>query len=374
MRSLGAGGAATIAIGYGVVSDIASPAERGGYVGIALIGPNAATAIGPVLGGVLTEHPSWRWTFWFLVISSGLSLLLIALFLPETSRFIVGNGSRPVTGLERSIISHIQLRRIRNHNREDPERPLEDRPDEPVRRGFHIPNPLVSLKILWAKDAILITFINGIYYMNFSCLQASLSTLAIKIYGYSELEAGLLYLPFGIGSILDTNCAGVVMNYDYRVTARNHNITIDKKSGDDLRKFPIQKARFRSIWYFISLVGICTTGYGWSLQARTHISVPLILQFIIGMGIAFTFNMCGTLLTDLHPKSPASAMAANNFVRCSLAGIGLAFLQPMLDAVDVGWTFTFFGIVSWACLGTAGLEWRFGKAWADSIRERGIER
>jgi hypothetical protein len=29
---------ATIAIGYGVVSDIASPSERGGYVGTVLLG------------------------------------------------------------------------------------------------------------------------------------------------------------------------------------------------------------------------------------------------------------------------------------------------------------------------------------------------
>ena len=29
---------ATIAIGYGVVSDIASPSERGGYVGAVLLG------------------------------------------------------------------------------------------------------------------------------------------------------------------------------------------------------------------------------------------------------------------------------------------------------------------------------------------------
>jgi hypothetical protein len=41
-----AGGSATIAIGYGVVADIAAPAERGGYVGAALIGPNAAQSIG----------------------------------------------------------------------------------------------------------------------------------------------------------------------------------------------------------------------------------------------------------------------------------------------------------------------------------------
>lgn len=59
------------------------------------------------------------------------------------------------------------------------------------------------------------------------------------------------------------------MNRDYRLTARDHKILINSISGDDLTNFPIEKARFRSIWYYISLSGICTTGYGWALLSRT---------------------------------------------------------------------------------------------------------
>jgi hypothetical protein len=80
--------------------------------------------------------------------------------------------------------------------------------------------------------------------------------------------------------------------------------------------------------------------------------------------------MCGTLLTDLHPKSPATAQAANNVVRCSLASGGLALLQLILDKVGVGWTFTLFGGVSLGCLGIAWLEWYHGKKWRDGIKER----
>lgn len=72
--------------------------------------------------------------------------------------------------------------------------------------------------------------------------------------------------------------------------------------------FPIEKARFKSIWYHISAVGVCTIGYGWVLQARIvrilrfgiieealrvtqHMSIALILQFIIGCATAITFNV-----------------------------------------------------------------------------------
>jgi len=62
--------------------------------------------------------------------------------------------------------------------------------------------------------------------------------------------------------------AGKIMNRDYRLTARDHNIVINATSGDDLTDFPIEKARFRSIWYSISVSGICTIGYGWALHSK----------------------------------------------------------------------------------------------------------
>jgi hypothetical protein len=58
------------------------------------------------------------------------------------------------------------------------------------------------------------------------------------------------------------------MNHDYRVTARRYAITIDTVGGDDLTTFPIQKARFRSIWYSISVAGAGTAGYGWALHSK----------------------------------------------------------------------------------------------------------
>jgi len=84
--------------------------------------------------------------------------------------------------------------------------------------------------------------------------------------------------------------------------------------------------------------------------------------------------MCGTLLIDIHPKSPAAAQAANNIVRCLLAGLGLAVLDLILRSIGVGWTFTLLGGVSAACLGIAWLEWTFGKRWRDELREKGIVR
>ncbi len=64
------------------------------------------------------------------------------------------------------------------------------------------------------------------------------------------------------------------MDRDYHLTARHHNIVINTTSGDALIDFPIEKARFRNIWYTIVATGVCTTAYGWATQYRAVPSFP----------------------------------------------------------------------------------------------------
>lgn len=160
-----------------------------------------APTVGPILGGVIGATIGWRWIFWFLSIVSGVCLLLIILTLPETARNIVGNGSIAPSPLYRLPITNIMGK---SHARTDG-------PDSEVTRksGWHVPNPMACLKVLSRKDTFIVVTAGGIIYMAYSCMQASLSTLCIKIYGLGQLEAGLIYLPFGFGSIAMTCVSGM---------------------------------------------------------------------------------------------------------------------------------------------------------------------
>ena len=193
-----AGSSGTIALGYGVIADIAPPSERGLYVGIVLCGPNVAPSLGPVLGGVLADCAGWRWIFWFLCILGGICLLIICLFLPETARSVVGNGSIPATGVNQDLISKF---RGRHSEESSPTRLL-------PKKRLKIFNPIACLTIMFYKDNATIFLANGIFYMIYCCIQASLSSSFISIYHYRELEAGLIYLPFGFGCLLASYAAG----------------------------------------------------------------------------------------------------------------------------------------------------------------------
>lgn len=159
----------------------------------------------------MVQLPGWRWIFWFLAISSGLCLLMITTFLPETSRYIVGTGSRKATSIHRPLLTWFQPSALlpRHEESANVEKTQSELALLPERRQLRIPNPLASLRLLWAKDTALITSIYGIYYMNFSCLQASLSSILINVYRISELKAGLAYLPFGIGSCIGSYLSGM---------------------------------------------------------------------------------------------------------------------------------------------------------------------
>ena len=193
------------------------------------------------------------------------------LTLPETARGVVGNG----------ILEPPPLSRLPHTACVRPRESLEPMHCPRPKRQRSFPNPLTSLGLLLGKDNAVVVFAGAFLYMTFCCLPASLGTLFIEIYHLNELQAGLIYLPFGLGCTLAALASGKLIDRDYRKTAESHNLPIDRIRGDDLRTFPIEQARLRSV--FVPLVAsvLSVIGFGWALDNHT---VGLV---IIGRSNAF---------------------------------------------------------------------------------------
>ena len=340
LQSVGSSG--TIALAYGVIADVAPPHERGGYVGNAHIGFNSATSLGPVVGGLLTGKFGWRSIFWLLAMFSGIVFIALLILLPETSRNLVGNGNIQAIGIDKSFTDRLRKKKM----------PVSSKTMPKPRMKF--PNILPCLRLIFYKDTAIVLFSNAVFYMKYSCIQASLAPLLQDTYGLGTLEVGFCYLAFGSATAIASYGVGKSADYDYQQVARTHHLVIDRARGDDLSKFPIEKARLRTVWLYIFISATATLGYGWTLEHRTHLATPLSMQFLIGLAVTGVFNVCNTLVVDLHSDQAATASASVSITRCASAAAGVSVLQLLLDAIGLGWTFT---IIAGLCYGIAPLLW-----------------
>jgi MFS family permease len=258
-----------------MVADVALPKERAGFFGILTIGPMVGPTIGPIIGGGLADKLGWRAIFWFMCIASGTCALLMVLFLPETLRSIVGNGSITPRPFLRPLVPIV---------------------------GRNLPPSVISsekaqqraavnpFKLLTYIDVDIILFFNGIIYAVFYAVTASTSTLFKEAYPHlTETDLGLAYIPMGVGMIIGSFSTGRLLDREYKALRRKYDErkARDKENqqklenqGDTEDDFRIELARMRTMPIFLFLYIATLLGYGWALEKKVNMSVPLILQFI----------------------------------------------------------------------------------------------
>ncbi|MFI1676585.1 DHA2 family efflux MFS transporter permease subunit [Streptomyces sp. NPDC020607] len=85
----GLGGGGLMVLSMAIVGDLVSPRERGKYQGLFGAVFGATSVLGPLLGGLFTEHLSWRWVFYV-----NLPIGVIALVVIATTLHIPVRGTR----------------------------------------------------------------------------------------------------------------------------------------------------------------------------------------------------------------------------------------------------------------------------------------
>ncbi|KAJ9650128.1 hypothetical protein H2198_010555 [Neophaeococcomyces mojaviensis] len=347
LQSCGSSG--LVALNQGTIADVVTSAERGKYISITSISSVLGPSIAPIAGGLLAQHLGWHSIFWFLLILSGVYFVPLILFFPETARSIVGDGTIKPPVWNRTLMEIV--RKHHNKSLTDPEQVSSSNEAEAVQRKAatakrHI-NPLATLSVVTDPETALILAATGIAYAGFYCVNTSLTVQFHAIYNLSTSLQGLLFLPQTVGSILAAITNSKLLDRQYKVHATRAGVPVDKKKQIDIvtSVMPIERARLEVAVPMFVASCIAVMIYGWLLEARVNIAGPIVMLGVIGYTALAGFSALSVLIIDLHRRTPATASAANSLVRCLLGAGASAVINPMIEAMGVGWCFTLVGLL-----------------------------
>lgn len=282
LRALQAvGSASTVALGAGVISDLIHASERGGFMGSFSALAGIGTAFGPVLGGVFAEYTGWHGIFWFLLGLSATMLFLIFLFIPETHRAIVEDGSYPISRIWQPPFRFLLP---------PPAEVQNDVKSEAPKIKVDILGPL---RIMKEPEVLCCTAYVGICFAVWQMHIIAASTQYHREYELTDLQIGLTYIANGAGCLIGSYTTGRLLDFDYKkqmkkeaaVRATDLEKTADGEESDAdipheverLEKARIKPLRVPIILYICSVIG-----FGWSISTESHVAVPIILSFFVG--------------------------------------------------------------------------------------------
>ncbi|KAN0115479.1 MFS general substrate transporter [Hyaloscypha variabilis] len=350
------GSSGTAVLSSAIVSDVATRQQRGSYIGLAALGSSMGPALGPLIGGLLNQFLGWRAIFWFLTIYGGVMLLVYVLFMPETCRNIVGNGSIPPQRWNRPLIAYLKAGRF---NSTEPES------SAPLRSSKKRPGILSSIPIILEKESFLIMFYGGIVYAGYMLIITGLPQQLASTYHFNSVQVGLCYLPIGFGPLLIRPIIGRIMDANFRRHARKIGVEIVENRQQNIDNFPIERARLEVSLACVYLSSAAVIPYGWVMTLK-HPPLPVVLicLFINGLCTSAAGQPLAALVIDINPDRAAASAAAFNVVRCLLGAAAVAVVNLMLNSMGRGWTGTLIAFiwvgmsVCWWAVIAFGPRWR----------------
>ncbi|CAK7903031.1 MFS antiporter Qdrp1 [[Candida] anglica] len=322
----------TVSISSGIASDITTRAERGSFIGISTGLSLLGQAFGAFIGGLIENSLGWRAIFWFLVISSGITFFVIFIFLPETSRFIVGNGSSLPMERKFVLVAPILLLPCLSKRRTTENKSIEEK------KPFTF---LCPFRILVKKAVYLTLLPSSISYATWLMMLTTLSTSLSSTYGYKTLDIGLSYIPSGLGGLLGSVTSGKLLDLSYKREYKKYTYTKDHASTEHpAKRFNIFKARL-SVCIFptiLSVVGVLL--FSWSIQYHRNVAIPLVGSFLVSYAAMNFMTISTTLLVDLFPAQSSASSSCVNITRCWCAAILIAALSKMVDSMGIGGCYT----------------------------------
>jgi len=293
----GLSGSAFLSVAGGTVGDMFTRDKLQAPMMVFTAAPFIGPGLGPILGGFINYNTSWRWSYYVLLIWSGVMLVGITLFVPETYMPVLlrtkARQKRQETGDERWK-APIEI--------------LERSIFGTVVRSLYRPFLLLFLEPMCFNLCLFSSILLGILYLFFGAFHLVFA----EVYQFKLWQIGLSFLGLMIGMILAIASDPIWHRNYLRLLRQREERTGERKSEPEYRLPPA----IAGGWF-------CVTGlfwFAWTIYPSVHWIVPIIGTGVFGFGIILVFSGVFTFLVEAYPLYAASALSANSFARSSFAG------------------------------------------------------
>ncbi|KAL2680325.1 hypothetical protein Neosp_007922 [[Neocosmospora] mangrovei] len=331
---MGFAGSVPITIGSGSIADMMPIESRGKAMSVWALGPLLGPCIGPLAGGYLIQATGWRWVYWLVTIIGGVFIPGSFLFVKETYAPVLlerkADRLRKETG-------NAKLR-----TKEDKGGPLSVRFKLAIVRPLKLLfiTPIVGLMALYMAVAY------GILYL----LIATFSFVYKDNYGFDEGQAGLTFLPAGIGMMIGVVTFGALS--DVLVTNRT-------KQGLGHKPEVRLSPRLALPCGVVLPIGLFL--YGWTAQYAVHFIVPMLGVAIFSCGLMGVMMCVQNYLLDTYPRYAASVTAALAVLRSLAAALLPLGGLDMYNALGLGWGNSLLGFLCVAMIPIPVVFYVFGE-------------
>lgn len=295
------------------MADMFREADRGKSMAIVALLTYAGPALGPIVGGIVTQLLRWEWAFWLLSIVDAIVLLVGFCFLDETYTPVLLRRKYSMPGTPPTVHQNL-LRKYRNG----------------VRGSRTQPDLLQTLvrpfRLYWTRPVIFVVASLLALDMGVYCLMlSSLSNLWINKYHSSELKSSLHYIAVAIGATINGQFGSYLMDRLYiHLKGRNGG------TGEPEFRVP----------YLVPGLILMPAGllwYGWSAQHTMSWIMVDVGVAVFTLGSFTTAQAVNAYQLDEFGEHGASAMAASCLLQ-NVIGFALPIFAPhMYEAMGYGW-------------------------------------
>jgi multidrug resistance protein len=316
----------------GTLADLWRTEERGVPMAAFSAAPFLGPAIGPLVGGFLSDAAGWRWLYYIQLIMAGVVYILITFTVPETFA--------PTILAKRAK----KLREKTGENDHVTEQDLDLRPFTERLRIFLVrPFQLLFGELIVFLVSLYMSVLYGLLYMFF----VAYPIIYQRGKGYTAGITGLMFIPIALGILSSAACAPLV-NKHYLTMVKKHN----GSPPAEVRLVPMMI----SCWF----IPIGLFIFAWTSYPRLSWVGPAIGGFPVGFGFLFLYNAANNYLVDSYQHQAASALAAKTFLRSFWGAAVVLFTTQMYARLGYQWASSLLGFIALACCGIPFVFYFFG--------------